>query len=173
MIRMLKSRPCSCCAALLVSMLCAVLCWPQLGLTLAGGPAFVFPIVRPRISSTYGMRRHPIFRVRRHHRGVDLVAPIGTPIRAISAGKVVFADPYAGYGNLVVIRHGTDVTSHYGHLREIRVIIGQSVAAGEIIGTLGVTGSTTGPHLHLEIRQNGNPLDPMKIIPALQAKAEG
>ena len=85
----------------------------------------------------------------------------------------MFADPYAGYGNLIVIRHPSGLTSHYGHLQQIKVKIGDTVRAGQIIGLLGSTGSSTGPHLHLEIRKEGSSLDPMKIIPGLHAAAEG
>ena len=155
------------------ALLCAALCLPALSFSTGPGFAVVYPIVRPQITSTYGMRNHPIFHVRRHHNGVDLCAPIGTPIRAISGGQVIFADPYAGYGNLIVVRHPSGVTSHYGHLLKIKVTPGTKVKAGQIIGLLGSTGSSTGPHLHLEIRNGGQALDPMRIIPGLRAEAEG
>lgn len=135
--------------------------------------SFVYPIVYPRVSSKFGMRKHPIYKVRRHHKGLDLVAPPGTPIRAIAAGTVIFSDPYAGYGNLVVVKHRNGITSHYGHCKEIKTNIGKVVRPGEIIATLGNTGSSTGPHLHLEIRKNGVALDPLKLLPGVQAQAEG
>ena len=134
---------------------------------------FVYPIVYPRVSSMFGMRKHPILRVRRHHDGIDLVAPIGTPIRTIAAGRVVFADPLGGYGNLVVIEHKPGLTSHYGHCDTMRVEPGQMVSSGQIIATLGNTGRTTGPHLHFEIRMNGKPIDPLTVIPGLTLDAEG
>lgn len=135
--------------------------------------SFVYPVVRPRLSSKYGSRVHPIYKVIRHHSGVDLAAPLGSPVRAMSAGTVVFADPYGGYGNLIVIQHKSGVTSHYGHLDKIRVKIGEKVSSGQIIATVGSTGKSTGPHLHLELRHNGKLLDPIKMIPALTAQAEG
>jgi murein DD-endopeptidase MepM/ murein hydrolase activator NlpD len=168
-----KSRLLSLSAAIGTSLLLFVLCFP--GLPQAGIPAmpFVHPITSPVFSSKFGMRRHPIYKVRRHHAGLDLVAPIGAPIRAIAAGTVVFADPYRGYGNLVVIRHPNGLTSHYGHLRAIKVAPGKRVKAGQIIATLGNTGSSTGPHLHLEIRRDGRPLDPLTIIPGLTLTPKG
>lgn len=86
---------------------------------------------------------------------------------------MVFADPYAGYGNLAVVRHVSGITTHYGHLQAIKVKIGETVRAGQIIGTLGSTGSSTGPHLHLEIRRDGRALDPLEVLPGLKAEAEG
>jgi len=137
------------------------------------GFSFVYPVVKPRLSSKYGNRIHPIFKSRRHHTGVDLAAPLGAPVRAIYKGTVVFADPYAGYGNLIVIMHGQGMTSHYGHLDKIKVSIGDKVDAGQIIATLGSSGQSTGPHLHFEIRHNGQVLDPEKYIPGLLSDAEG
>jgi len=124
-------------------------------------------------SSRFGMRKHPIFKVRRHHDGIDLVAPIGAPIRAVAEGIVIFADPFKGYGNLVVIKHPNGLTSHYGHLRTMKVQPGQHIKAGQIIATLGSTGSSTGPHLHLEVRRDGQALDPIQVIPGLTLEAKG
>ncbi len=134
---------------------------------------FVFPVIGPRQSSGFGMRIHPIRRYSKMHKGVDLAAPIGSFIRAIQSGIVVFADPYAGYGNFVVIKHANGLTSHYAHCDEIKVRTGQRINAGEIIATIGNTGHSTGPHLHLEIRYNGEPLDPERIFPDLAAEAKG
>jgi murein DD-endopeptidase MepM/ murein hydrolase activator NlpD len=134
---------------------------------------FVFPVIGPRQSSGFGMRVHPIRRYSKMHKGVDLAAPIGSFIRAIQSGIVVFADPYAGYGNLVVIKHANGLTSHYAHCDEIKIRTGQRVNAGEVIATIGSTGQSTGPHLHLEIRYNGAPLDPERIFPDLAAEAQG
>ncbi len=94
-------------------------------------------------------------------------------IRALSAGLVVFADPYAGFGNLVVIQHKNGVTTHYGHCSVLRVKPGQRVNPGQIIATVGSTGLSTGPHLHLEVRVNGEALDPLEVIPSLASEAEG
>jgi murein DD-endopeptidase MepM/ murein hydrolase activator NlpD len=134
---------------------------------------FVFPLMAPRKSSTFGNRVHPVLKVARHHGGVDLAAPSGAMIRAIKGGTVVFADPYGGYGNLVVIRHSNGFTSHYGHCEKLKVQPGQRVTAGQIIGTVGSTGRVTGPHLHFELRHNGVALDPDRYFPGLAAPGQG
>lgn len=120
------------------------------------------------------MRRHPVLRrMDRKHNGVDLAAPEYAHVRAVAAGIVVFADQYAGYGKLVTIKHEKGYTSLYGHLAEILVNTGQRVRAGELIGRLGSTGMSTGPHLHFEWRINGKPVDPLRVFPALAEGAEG
>ncbi len=134
---------------------------------------FVYPLLGERVSSVYGLRKHPVRQVQRHHSGIDLAAPKGAQIRAIASGKIVFADPYKGYGNLVVIEHSNGITSHYGHCRTIHVEPGQTIQAGEIIATVGETGLATGPHLHFEIRINGEPKDPEKYIPGLRDAPQG
>ena len=140
---------------------------------LDGLQSFVYPLLATRLSSNFGDRKHPVQKVVRHHNGVDLAAPTGTPIRAVAGGRVVFADPYAGYGNLIVIDHGNTLTTHYGHCETISVKPGQTVLPGAILGTVGQTGLATGPHLHFEIRRNGEPYDPLKIVPLLASKGEG
>ncbi len=136
-------------------------------------PAFVYPVMGPRLSSDFGKRKHPKLKSVRHHHGVDLAAPEQSPIRVIGGGQVIYADPYAGYGNLVVVRHDDGMTSHYGHCRTIKVTIGQRVKAGQIIATVGNTGISTGPHLHFEIRVGGQPRDPELFLPGLATEAEG
>lgn len=135
--------------------------------------SFVYPILAPRVSSNFGSRTHPVLRYVRHHDGIDLAAPEGATIRAIDAGRVVYADPYAGYGNLIVIQHKTGITSHYGHCSIIKVKPGALVKAGEVIGLVGKTGLVTGPHLHFEIRVNGIAQDPQKFLPGLAMEAQG
>ena len=135
--------------------------------------SFVYPLMGPKVTSAFGTRRHPVRKVVRHHNGLDLAAENGAPIRAVESGIVVFADPYAGYGKLVVIKHKNGLTTHYGHCESIGVKPGTSVKAGAIIGTVGETGLATGPHLHFEVRRNGNPLDPEKIFPNLREAAAG
>ncbi|RMG44025.1 MAG: M23 family metallopeptidase [Candidatus Dadabacteria bacterium] len=136
-------------------------------------PAFVYPLLGPRLSSSFGKRKDPIKRVIRHHSGVDLAAPSGAAVRAVAAGTVVFADPFGGYGRLVVIQHNNGITSHYGHLESIKVKPGEIVKAGRIIGTVGTSGRVTGPHLHFEIRKNGKPQNPERYLPGLSARARG
>ncbi len=147
---------------------------PGLALAVAESlPALVYPIMSPRISSKFGVRNHPIRKVIRHHSGIDLAAPQGSPIRAVRPGRVVFADPYGSYGNLIVVEHTDGLTSHYGHCATIDAKIGKQVKAGDIIGTVGSTGGATGPHLHFELRRHGTALNPETYIPGLTAEAEG
>lgn len=127
----------------------------------------VFPVSGPRLSSDFGKRVHPRYKAVRHHNGIDLAAPSGAPIRAMAGGMIVFADKYAGYGNLVVVRHENGLTTHYGHCEKISVKTGQKVLPGAVLGTVGTTGVSTGPHLHLEVRFNGVPQDPLEHIPGL------
>lgn len=134
---------------------------------------FVFPIFAPKKSSTFGTRKHPVHKTIRHHNGVDLAAPKGTPIRAIMSGTVVFAHDYEGYGNLITIRHSDELTSHYGHCDKIKVAVGQAIKAGQIIGTVGDTGLATGPHLHFEIRIDGKAYNPEMLIPEFGSPAAG
>ena len=133
----------------------------------------VYPLLGSKMSSDYGNRRHPIKRVIKHHDGIDLAAPLDAPIRSISDGVVIFADPYGGYGRYIVVRHLGGLTTHYGHCHNIKVRPGQRVKAGQILGTVGTTGLTTGPHLHIEIRINGVAQDPEKFLPDLASVAEG
>lgn len=160
-------------AAVLVSLLLAVTAFPGSSLAPAPSGSYVYPIIAPRKSGDFGKRRHPVLRIDRHHSGMDLAAPMDAPIRSIQAGVVIFADPYEGYGKLVVIRHKNGMTSHYGHCNLIKVKPGQKVKAGEIIATVGSSGMTTGPHLHFEVRINGVAQDPDRYIPGLALDAQG
>ena len=137
------------------------------------GRSYVYPLMGTKISSDYGKRVHPIKRVVKHHDGLDLAAPYGAPIRAIAEGTVVFADPWSGYGKLIVIKHEKGMTSHYGHCQELKARPGQHITAGQIIGTVGSTGISTGPHLHFEIRVDGEPQNPERFIPGLAQPGEG
>jgi murein DD-endopeptidase MepM/ murein hydrolase activator NlpD len=138
-----------------------------------GNLAFVYPVMGPRMSSDYGLRKHPVKKVTRHHHGMDLAAPLGAPIRAISDGQVMYADPHGGYGKLIAIKHADGFSSHYGHCKTMTVTPGQKVKAGDIIGTVGSTGISTGPHLHFEIRYRGEPRDPETFLPGIAELANG
>jgi len=120
---------------------------------------FIRP-VNGSITSRYGMRVHPIFRVRRMHYGIDFSAPHGTPILAADSGVVVEARYIRGYGNTVIIDHGGGVATLYAHCSAILVSEGQQVQRGQVIARVGSTGYSTGPHLHFEVRINGDPVDP-------------
>jgi len=115
-------------------------------------------------SSPFGRRTDPIDGDPRFHAGVDLSAPEGTPVGATAPGRVRFAGPAGGYGNLVIVDHGEHdggVESRYAHLASVAVRPGQRVAAGETVGAVGMTGRATGPHLHFEVRDGGRPVDPL------------
>lgn len=100
------------------------------------------------------------------HPGVDLGAEIGNPVKPIKAGEVIEADyTRDGYGMTILIDHGKGLTSRYAHLSKIEVKVGDKITTSNEIGKVGITGRSTGPHLHLEIRQNGIPLNPLSVIP--------
>lgn len=110
--------------------------------------------------SGYGPRIHPIHGDVRTHHGVDMGAPEGTPIGAFAAGTVVEAGVRGGYGNLVILDHGNGITTRYAHQSSLDVAVGDVVTAGQVIGRVGSTGASTGPHLHFEIRRDGASIDP-------------
>ncbi|ABZ83305.1 peptidase m23, putative [Heliomicrobium modesticaldum Ice1] len=116
------------------------------------------------VSSPYGNRIHPVLKKARFHTGVDFPAPTGTPIHAAQTGVVAMAGYYGAYGNTVIIDHGGGTATLYGHMSVINVSDGQTVQKGDIIGQVGSTGWSTGPHLHFEVRVNGNHTNPMPYI---------
>jgi murein DD-endopeptidase MepM/ murein hydrolase activator NlpD len=117
-----------------------------------------------RLSSTYGTRRDPIAGRRRLHEGIDVAASSGDDIRASASGKVTFAGVYNGYGRTVIIDHGNGISTLYGHSSKLLVKEGQTVSKGELIAKVGSSGRSTGPHLHFEIRINGEPVDPLNYL---------
>ena len=125
--------------------------------------AAVFPVAG-RITSHFGVRQDPLGKGDRWHKGVDIAAPAGTPVRAMATGKVVFSGRAGGYGNLVEIDHGNGFITRYAHNRTLLVSIGDIVPAGKEIAQVGSTGRSTGPHLHFEIRKEGQAVDPLTII---------
>jgi murein DD-endopeptidase MepM/ murein hydrolase activator NlpD len=122
---------------------------------------FIWP-VNGSVGSGFGPRIHPISGGSRMHTGVDIGASSGTPIKAADDGVVVMAGPNGGYGNWTLIDHGGGLATGYGHQSSIGVSRGQRVSRGQVIGRVGSTGASTGPHLHWEVRVNGNPVDPMR-----------
>lgn len=116
------------------------------------------------ISSRFGWRFHPVLGSRSFHSGLDLAAPMGAPIGAARAGKVIFAGPKGPNGNLVQIDHGDGTVSSYAHNSKILVRVGQRVVQGEPIARVGSTGRSTGPHLHFEIRRHGKLEDPKPLL---------
>lgn len=119
------------------------------------------PVVRTRLSSSYGARRDPIDGTVRMHRGLDIPEAMGTPVGAAASGTVVFAGRSGGYGNLVRIDHGDGNETRYGHLSSLAVGVGDLLRQGQILGRVGSTGRSTGPHLHFEVRQHGIAVDPL------------
>ena len=117
--------------------------------------------VQGRFTSPFGYRIHPIKRVRQLHAGQDIAAPIGTPIKAAKSGVVTTTRWQGGYGMLTIIDHGGGVTTRYAHQSKFLVTTGQQVVQGQIIGHVGNTGGSTGPHLHWEVRVNGQPTNPI------------
>jgi murein DD-endopeptidase MepM/ murein hydrolase activator NlpD len=118
------------------------------------------------MSSPFGMRMDPFMGRPAIHTGIDLRGDTGEPAHATAAGKVTIAGREGGYGNMVEINHGNGLATRYGHLSEIDVKVGQFVHIGEVIGKIGSTGRSTGPHLHYETRINGEAVDPQKFLRA-------
>jgi murein DD-endopeptidase MepM/ murein hydrolase activator NlpD len=115
-----------------------------------------------RIASGFGSRIDPVYKVSKFHAGLDFAAPQGTPIYATADGRVKEANSEAGgYGNHVVINHGYGYETLYGHMVRIKAHSGQSIKRGEVIGWVGSTGKSTGPHCHYEVHKNGTPVDPI------------
>ncbi len=123
------------------------------------------PIDGARLSSRYGKRKHPILRYTKMHRGIDFAAPIGTPIYAAGNGKIVFAGRKGAYGKYIRIRHNSRYSTAYAHLSGYRKGIrrGKRVQQGQIIGYVGSTGRSTGPHLHYEVLVMGKQINPLKM----------
>ncbi|HET7198996.1 MAG TPA: peptidoglycan DD-metalloendopeptidase family protein, partial [Burkholderiales bacterium] len=128
-----------------------------------------YPLEFSRVSSGFGMRRHPIRGDWRAHKGIDYAAPIGTRVRAVADGTVEFAGVKGGYGNVVILRHNRQYSTVYGHLSRITVRRGARVGQNDTIGLVGQTGWATGPHLHYEFRIAGQARNPASIaMPAAQ-----
>jgi murein DD-endopeptidase MepM/ murein hydrolase activator NlpD len=123
------------------------------------------PINGARLSSGFGMRRHPILGYSRMHRGTDFAAPTGTPILAAGEGTVVRAGPYSSFGNYVRIRHANGYETAYAHLSRFArgVRAGTRVRQGQVIGYVGTTGRSTGPHLHYEVLRRGQQINPVNL----------
>jgi len=133
----------------------------------ATGVALVMPATGP-VTSPYGMRRHPITGVWKLHDGTDFGASCGSPIRAAAAGIVVSTTSASSYGNRLIIDHGTGVAGHlvtsYNHAQGYSVVVGDRVAAGQVIGAVGSPGLATGCHLHFQVWRDGTLIDPMTVL---------
>lgn len=117
-----------------------------------------------RITDDYGMRVHPILKTKRMHTGVDIAAPSGAKVVAGESGEVILARSYGAFGNTVIINHGSGIASMYAHLSAFTVKEGDVVVRGDQVGKVGSTGLSTGPHLHFEVRKNGEPINPWPYL---------
>ena len=133
--------------------------------------ASVFAPVSGRMTSGFGMRRHPILGYARMHAGVDFGAAWGSPIFAVSDAVVVYAGRHGGHGNYVRLEHGGGLGTGYGHMSKIAVAPGARVRAGQVIGYVGSTGLSTGPHLHWEVYRDGRTVNPLSVRFAARAQA--
>jgi len=120
--------------------------------------------VRGQVSAGFGQRMDPFSGEGAFHAGLDISAPLGTPVVATADGIVLLATPEAGYGQQVVIDHGYGITTKYSHLSRIYVVLGQEVKRGQVIAAVGMTGKTTGPHLHYEVLVHDTPVNPAKYL---------
>ncbi len=127
------------------------------------GSKFDWP-VRGVMSSAYGTRIHPILKRKILHSGIDVAAPNGTPVKTAGPGEVIYNGWLRGYGRVIVIDHGRGYSTLYAHLSASLVREGQILKAGAVIGRVGRTGNTTGPHLHFEVRHYGTPANPIKYL---------
>jgi len=128
-----------------------------------GTGRLIYPVNGP-ITSPYGYRVHPISGDVRLHTGVDFGVGYGTPIRASDSGSVIHSTWMGGYGNVVIVDHGGGISTLYAHQSSCAVGVGAKVKQGQTIGYVGSTGYSTGPHLHFEVRVNGNPVNPMNYL---------
>jgi murein DD-endopeptidase MepM/ murein hydrolase activator NlpD len=120
--------------------------------------------VRGRITAGFGQRLDPFSGEGAFHSGVDIGASYGTRVEASADGLVLQAGPHSGYGNEILIDHGLGLTTKYGHLSKIYVVVGQEVKRGQAVGAVGLTGRTTGPHLHYEVIVNDTPVNPARYL---------
>jgi murein DD-endopeptidase MepM/ murein hydrolase activator NlpD len=127
----------------------------------------VMPASLKMISSGFGYRHDPFTGSAAMHAGLDFRGPVGAPIYAAAKGKVTFAGVHSGYGNCIEISHGNGLMTRYAHMSAFRARVGQDVAAGDVIGAIGSTGRSTGPHLHFEVRINDRAVNPRPFLEAM------
>src|SRR5208283_5407185 len=120
--------------------------------------------VRGQITAGFGQRMDPFSGEGAFHPGVDISVPFGTRVEAAADGIVLEAGPESGYGNQILIDHGYGLTTKYGHLSRIFVVVGQVLKRGQVIGAVGMTGKTTGPHLHYEVHVHDTPVNPARYL---------
>lgn len=130
------------------------------------------PLNSGYLSSDYGMRVHPVLGRRARHKGIDLAAPTGTPVYATADGAVSRADRSRTYGLVVYLEHGAELQTRYAHMSKLLVADGQEVRKGDVIGYVGSTGRSTGPHLHYEVRVDGVAVNPIPYMKEGEQSAE-
>jgi murein DD-endopeptidase MepM/ murein hydrolase activator NlpD len=128
------------------------------------------PLEGAALTSGFGMRTHPVLGGRRQHTGIDLAAPTGTPVYATADGVVSRADWYSSYGLYISVEHGASMQTRYAHLSRLAVAAGDSVKKGDLIGYVGSTGRSTGPHLHYEVRVEGLAVNPIPYMVESEAQ---
>lgn len=128
------------------------------------------PLEGAALTSGFGMRTHPVLGGRRQHQGIDLAAPTGTPVFATGDGVVGRADLYSSYGLFISIEHGASMETRYAHLSRLAVAAGDTVKKGDLIGYVGSTGRSTGPHLHYEVRVEGLAVNPIPYMVESEAQ---
>lgn len=128
------------------------------------------PLEGAALTSGFGMRYHPVLGGRRQHTGIDLAAPTGTPVYATADGVVSRADLYSTYGLYISIEHGAAMETRYAHLSRLAVAAGDAVKKGDLIGYVGSTGRSTGPHLHYEVRVDGLAVNPIPYMVESEAQ---
>ena len=144
-------------------------CDPAVAAQLEAVTELAWPLAGPmKITSPYGERMHPIIGEEAFHRGVDLVARYGSPVLAAAAGVVLYTGRQTTYGNMVVVLHGNGVATVYGHLWKFAVHPYELVQQGQLLGYSGNTGFSTGPHLHFEVRQDGQATNPLEWLPPIE-----
>lgn len=128
------------------------------------------PLEGASLTSGFGMRNHPVLGGRRKHTGIDLAAPTGTPVYATADGIIGRADWYSSYGLYISINHGASMETRYAHLSRLAVAAGDNIKKGDLIGYVGSTGRSTGPHLHYEVRVEGLAVNPIPYMVESEAQ---
>ncbi len=125
-------------------------------------------VTKGSVTSPYGSRIHPIFKTSSFHSGIDIANKLDTPVCSAFGGKVLEVGKSNAYGNYIIMRHSNNLTTFYGHLNSVKVSQNMNIRRGEIIGYMGSTGYSTGPHLHFEIRINGSCVDPQIALKGIE-----
>ena len=138
-------------------------CFPPAGLGDLTSTPSLWPVIG-HLTGSFGERMDPFSGEGAFHTGVDIASQYGDAVRVAADGVVIEAGDRAGYGRLVVVDHGFGVTTWYGHLSSFNVMVGEQLKRGDTIGNVGVSGRSTGPHVHYEVRINGAPVNPMRYL---------